>query len=254
MEREKLPGEYARKVYDGTRRFTQDLLAENERLRTLCASLESDRSLAAEEARRVREELERFRSQQGQLEQTLATIEKENRDYSTRYVEIEAHNFNLMNLYVATLRLHGTLSRDEILEIIKDIIVNLVGSEEIGVFEFDDAGRTLQLVTSVGIDAVRWASVPSSAGIVGHVARTGKTFLAGQPAPAPLAAGEESLTAAIPLNRVNQVVGAIAVFRLLPHKPALEAFDQELLTLLSTQVAMALYATAGGPGFARAGA
>jgi putative methionine-R-sulfoxide reductase with GAF domain len=205
------------------------------------ANLQSERNRIQEEVRLVREELRRFQDEQTRLEDALGAIERENRDYSTRYVEVEAQNYNLMNLYVATLRLHGTLERAEVLAVITDIIVNLIGSEEIGVFVVD--GDTLNLVNSIGIDARRWARVPLGSGIIGRAVQSGQAYVAGAASPGPRNAGEECLNAVIPLRRVNDVTGAIAVFRLLPHKPALEAFDHELLALLGGQVAMALHAT-----------
>ena len=41
----------------------------------------------------------------------------------------------------------------------------------------------------------------------------------------------------------DRVTGAIALFRLLPQKTALEAVDRELFDLLATHAAMALYCT-----------
>lgn len=250
MNSDDKPGDdYVRRVYDGTRRFTQDLLAENERLRALVATLQHDKLLLQQDVLGAREELERFRREQARIEHSLATVEAENRDYSARYVEVETHNYNLMNLYVATLRLHGTLVRDEVLEISKDIVVNLLGCEELALFELGADGSALELVASAGIDAHVWARVPLGQGAIGRAA-TGLEFAGGDDAPG-RGTGEELLTACVPLRRLGQVVGALAVFRLLPHKVGLQSFDHELLRLLGSQVAMALHA-ASTPGHASA--
>ncbi len=244
---DKPEGEYARRVYDGTRRFTQDLLTENERLRALVATLQHDKLLLQQDVLAAREELDRFRRERSRIERSLAEVEAENRDYSARYVEIETHNYNLMNLYVATLRLHGTLVRDEVLEISKDIVVNLLGCEELALFELSADRVSLELVASTGVDIEAWRRVPVGQGAIGR-AGSGLEF-AGETDQAGRATGEEWLTACVPLRRLGDVVGALAVFRLLPHKVGLQGFDHELLRLLGSQVAMALHAaSAPAPG------
>ena len=58
------------------------------------------------------------------------------------------------------------------------------------------------------------------------------------------APGEEpGLTACIPLKLEDRVVGAIALFRLLPQKSGFESLDMELFELLGTHAATALYAS-----------
>jgi putative methionine-R-sulfoxide reductase with GAF domain len=191
----------------------------------------------------LREELQRSRNERERTLRSLEQVEAENRDYSARYVEVETHNCNLMNLHVAMLRLHGTLSRQDVLAVAQDIIVNVLGSEELGLFLLDASGRELVLASSLGVDEARWARVPLERGVLGATARTGRAFLAKSGDDAVRGEGEETLTACIPLTRVGVVIGVIAVFRLLRHKPALEAFDHDLLNLLGTQVGMALHAT-----------
>lgn len=245
MSDEEPGGDYVRRVYDGSRRFTQDLLAENERLRALAAGLQNDKLRLQDEMRAAQDELQRLRADRDRVVRSLEAVEAENRDYSARYVEVETHNCNLMNLHVAMLRLHGTLRQDEVVEVAKDIIVNVLGSEELGVFLLEPGARELRLASSLGLDVETWARVPLERGLVGRAA-SGQAFLSRPGEPAPRAAGEETLTACVPLTRVDAVVGVLAVFRLLRHKPALEAFDHDLLKLLGTQVGMALHA-AGFP-------
>lgn len=243
-------GDYARRVYDGTRRFTQDLLAENERLRARAAELAGITQRLEDELRATKDELERTRGEHERAARSLAEVEAENRDYSARYVEVETHNCNLMNLHVAMLRLHSTLERHEVLAIAQDVVIGFLGSEEVAVFVLDPPGDQLRLVASTGVDAQAWERVAVGRGLVGRAALSGRAFMGAPEERALAARGEETLTACVPLTRVGQVVGVLAVFRLLPHKPALEAFDHELLELLGTQVGMALHASsvaAGAP-------
>ena len=54
---------------------------------------------------------------------------------------------------------------------------------------------------------------------------------------------DQDLTACIPLSLDGQLMGAIAIFRLLPQKPNLEAIDYELFDMLAIHAAIALHQT-----------
>lgn len=235
---------YVHKVQEETQRFIQGLLTENERLRSLVATLRSEKLSLEESLHKAKEALRHHEQEQARLQQQLADIEEENRRFSKEYVEVERQNSNLANLYVASYRLHGTLNRKEILATIQEIIINLIGSEELGIFELDPQAAVLSLVASYGIDAACYQEIPVGSGIIGHVALTGEAYLAGdvnrndhfRRVPE-----EDTLTACIPLKVEGRVTGAIVVFRLLQQKCGLEAVDHELFNLLATHSAMALY-------------
>jgi GAF domain len=264
---------YVRRVQEGTQSFTHDLLSELERLHVLVASLEveketlSDRTreihqaLQANEALRalaasleaemnrlheqvvaLRAQNERYEGEQAKLAAQLETTRAEGRSYVARYAEIETQNSNLANLYVASYRLHGTLSRKEVLDTIQEIVANLIGSEEAALFEMDGEGRALNLAAAFGIGPERRHTIPLGDGLIGRAAQTGEIYVADAEVSAP-APGEEHLTACIPLVLDGRVSGAIAIFRLLPQKAGVEDVDRELFDLLATHAATALYCT-----------
>jgi len=185
----------------------------------------------------VLEENERLRSR-------LAEVEEVSRDFAERYVEVEQQNTNLANLYVASYQLHGTLARARVLAAIKEVIINLIGSEELAIWEMDEGGHALALVDSFGIDEIRWAhvSLDQHAGIIGLSAATGQRFVIGESVLAPSGA-QEHLTACIPLKLDDTVIGLIGIFRLLPQKSGFESIDFELFDLLGSHGATALYCT-----------
>ncbi len=221
-------GEYALKVRDETTRYVKELLDENAKLRGRVSELES--------------ELGRFDGEKKTLEQRLSLMEIESRRQLSQFVDVEMQNANVANLYVASFRLHGTLEREEVLAAIREIVINLIGSEELAVFELDGSGAVLRLVSSFGVDEKRWRHVVVGDGIIGRAAQTGDLYVASPGnAAADRAAGEESLTACIPLLLDGKVTGAIAVFRMLEHKRGLEDVDHELFGLLARQAATALY-------------
>lgn len=240
-------GDYVFRVREQTRQHLQELLKENEKLRHSTASLEAERMrllsekmILQEKLLNLREEHDRFQREQAEIRRRLAETEEENRQFSLQSLEIEQQNNNLANLYVASYQLHGTLDHGEVVAAIKEIVINLIGCEEFGLYEVDEEGRALRLVGFFGIDPEMYATVPLGSGLIGRAAATGVRYLLGSPAGAP-APRETHLTACIPLKLGETVLGALAVFRLLPHKGGLKAVDHELFDLLATHAATALY-------------
>jgi hypothetical protein len=211
------------------RPFTaEDLLEELDRLR--------------HQVERLEQEVAGQRQQRELLERRLQELEDAGRHLSEKCLQAEAQNSDLANLVVASHRLHGTRDRGEVLSAIQEIVANLIGSEELAVYQTDAAGRTLHLVASYGIDPAGHAAVPVGAGRIGRAAQAGGPDVGPSPE-TPERSAEGDLTACIPLKLDGQVVGALAVFRLLPQKAGFEAIDHELFDLLATHAALALYCT-----------
>jgi len=210
--------EFLEKVATDNREYVQALLDENERLGRLVAELDSA------------------------LNTTRAEMESRNRDFAERYLEVEQQNTNLANLYVASYQLNGTLDRERVVAAIQEIVINLIGSEEVGIWELDEELSALSLAGSFGINAREWAGVPLGSGVVGTVAGTGERFVISETLVKPFGR-EEHLTACIPLKLDDKVVGVIGIFRLLQQKQALEPVDFELFDLLGSHAASALYCT-----------
>ena len=261
---------YVIRVGEDNLRYAHELLAENEKLRGLLSALQDERLQLVErvtltdhllqehaamrdvvealvqEKQRLHDELLRIRrgEEREGLQRQLAEFEVANQRFSLEYLEVEKRNNDLMNLYVASYRLHGTLDRAEVLATIQEIVANLVGCEEHAVFELDSEGRELCLVASTGIDPVAWGRVPMGEGPIGRVAASGETLVMAVAGEA-VSQGEAgpALTACIPLKLDGKVTGAIALFRLLPQKPTLAEVDHEMFELLATHAATALYCT-----------
>ena len=174
------------------------------------------------------------------LQRQLSDAEGESRNFAKQFAEIEERNMNLANLYVSSYQLHGTLDRSAVLESIKEILINLIGCEELAVFELSDDSAYLELVTSFGIDEEQYQSISIRDHVLGKLVCTGGTYIGGTTA----SPGDSlSVTACLPLTLDGRVTGAIVLFSLLPHKPALQELDFELFDLLGTHAATALYCT-----------
>lgn len=225
------------------RRVAQDLLLEKEKLRALTATLHSEKLRLEEQVQKAREDLDHHQQEHVRLQRQVAEIEEENRRFSRKYSEVERHDTDLANLYVAIHRLNETLDRQKILAIIQEILSNLIGVEELAVFEFDPKNARLSLLASAGIETACFQKIPLGAGLIGLVALTGETYFAGEHGSNDGTPYEANLTACIPLKVDDRVTGAIAVFRLVQQKDGLESLDHKLLDLLATHAAKALYLT-----------
>lgn len=148
---------------------------------------------------------------------------------------------------VALERLHGTTEHAEVLRAVQDVIINLVGSEELAIYEPGADGAWV-VVQSFGVGGARVAPVTPGQGPIGRAAAEGRAWLAGDGG----APGDRDLTACVPLMAEGRAVAVLAVWRLLPHKPALRASDRQVLGLLGTHAGRALFLTAPPRGRARA--
>ena len=191
-------------LFNKSKEFTEEVLRENERLR-----------------------------------QRLGTLEEANKDYAARYTEIEEQNNNLASLYVASYQLHSTLDFREVIHIVQEILLNLVGAKSFAILLLDENTNELRSVACDGEDLVPGIeniSTHLGEGILGDVARSGESFY--------LHDGKPSLDrplAAVPLKIKDQVIGVIAIYKLLVQKHAFTAVDYELFALLAAHAATAIF-------------
>ncbi len=175
-------GDYIRTVRETTQEYLRDLTQENEKLCALIRTLEG--------------QLDQERRERLQVEERIKAVEAERRSYLERYLDVETQNDNVSKLYAATLRLHGTISHADVLAAIHEIVINLVGSEELAVFEMSEDRARLVVSSSHGMDASTLLPIPVGAGIIGHCAVTGLSYVtretAGTPARPVLPARDES--------------------------------------------------------------
>src|SRR5216684_2642068 len=233
-ENETSPGAYVDKIREDTGRYMRQLLQEHENLRLSFAQIENENMRLKEEAARLRQELDSRGREEEALHKKLEDVGHETQDYMRRFAELESSNTNLANLYVASYQLHGTLNRQAVLDAIVEIIVNLVGSEQFGVFEGN--ASSLALTCSVGVDDLTIHRMRERDAQLWDAALAGRAYIRGEES-------TEGMVACIPLKLDNDVTGVIAIFALLPHKPGLEPLDHELFDLLATHAATALYCT-----------
>ena len=225
--------------------FTRELLVENERLRSSLARLEDEQSAAArspEEWDKYRHELtSRLQDLEAEYETVrvrLHQVEEENQQFAERYLEIEEENNNLANLYVASYQLHSTLDLDEVVKIIVEIVINLVGAEVFAVYLLDGNSGELGVAAFEGADLDEFPSCAEGKGVLG------KALESSEPTcwdPTQVQNLEQPIVC-IPLVVQNRPIGLISIFGLLQQKNGFSALDHELFTVLGGHAATALFA------------
>jgi GAF domain-containing protein len=225
--------------------FTQELLRENERLRYTIVQLQEavPRDIHAggsgEEATVLLRRIEQLEQEKAEIMERIRQVEAENQDFAARYVEIEAENNNLANLYIASYQLHSTLDFREVLQIIIEIIINLIGAEEFAVMILDEKICELRAVASEGVTCEELPVVRLGDGIIGEQARTGDNYFVKDVA----AYHRDFLNpmVCIPLKIKERVIGVIVIYTLLVQKKEFAPVDYELFTLLAGHAATAIF-------------
>jgi nitrate/nitrite-specific signal transduction histidine kinase len=225
--------------------FTRELLEENLRLRTRLVGVEDRQSYAAQdegEWEKLRVELlERIHGLEHERNDMLAqlqAVEDENRHFAERYLEIEEENNNLANLYVASYQLHSTLDLSEVLKVIIEIVINLIGAEAFAVYMLDERAGQLEAVAAEGVALSDLPRLALGRGAVGEAVESGQTYWE---APEPSDDFSRPIVC-IPLRVEERPIGAIAICRLLAQKDGFTPLDHELFTLLAGHAATAIFA------------
>ena len=122
----------------------------------------------------------RQQRRQAELESHLKEIEEAGRRFTDEYLHVQQQNANLANLYVASYRLHGTVERGEVVLAIQEIVANLIGSEELAIFEREPGSAELSLVASFGVDEAPLRRIAVGAGLIGRAAATGEVYIRGE--------------------------------------------------------------------------
>jgi nitrate/nitrite-specific signal transduction histidine kinase len=175
-----------------------------------------------------------YRSVREQLRQ----VEEENQQFADRYLEVEEENNNLANLYVASYQLHSTLDVEEVLKIIIEIVINLIGAEVFAVYRVDDRSGEMEVAVSEGAAVDDFPKCRLGEGPIGKAMesteptcwQTDRSDDLSQP------------IVCIPLFVQESPIGAIVIYGLLQQKDGFSALDHELFAVLGGHAATALFA------------
>jgi hypothetical protein len=228
--------------------FTKQLIDDNARLRKQLGSLDTRQREAAKDptdwADLRQELLARIDVLEDENEAILAqllSVENENQQFAERYLEIEEENNNLANLYVASYQLHSTLDPNEVMKVILEIVINLIGAELFCVYVCQDTGDTLEPVAAEGGDVSDFPLVALGHGPVGESVESGDVMSTGPAEHGGAGLGQPIVC--IPLRVEDKPIGAIVIHRLLSQKDGFSALDHELFSLLAGHAATAIFAS-----------
>lgn len=239
--------------------LTEELVAENERLRARVTALEAETTklrtqLAKDKA--VRELLAKIDELVEERERLLGEVheaEATTNRFTNRFAEIESELESFATLHVASYQLHSTLRLPVVLKNLRELLLQLVGAQKIAFFVVDDAKRNLVAITSEGVEGDALAPIALDGSASGGAATIERVYLTGVPAVASDAsrATVDAPAACIPMRVDDDIAGVIVVYALLPQKRAFVPVDHELFKLLGAHAAVALvgaqlYARAGG--------
>ncbi len=250
---DKLSGKRAEEflqVFKKGAEFTQDLLKENERLRYRVVRLEE--ALKEQESEggpgdadaenmKLRRRIEDLEREKQEILDRIKLVEAENLDFANRYVEIEAENNSLANLYIASYQLHSTLDFKEVLQVITEIVINLIGAEEFAVLLLDEKTNKLQAVVGEGVETSDLGTIAVGEGLIGQMAKTGENYFI-EDMEGYVRDFQHPLVC-IPLKIKEHVIGVIVIYKLLVQKSRFAEVDYELFTLLAGHAATAIFSS-----------
>jgi len=244
-------GEEFLEMFRKGQEFTQDLLKENERLRFQVLHLEEavkkkledpDSTQQKSMSQDMVQKLAQYKERLEELENRLSEVEAENVDFAQRYLDVEEQNNNLANLYVASYQLHSTLDYEEVLQIILEIIINLIGGEVFAIYLLDEKANTLNPEASEGVAVSDIPQVPLGEGIIGKAVQANESYFNDDPSDDLKKLFKDPLVC-IPLTIKDDVIGTIVIFRLLQQKISFAPVDFELFTLLAGHAATAIFSS-----------
>jgi len=154
--------------------------------------------------------------------------------------QIERNHFLLMRLNAANARLIQSLEQGDAFEAIAEIIANLIGCEEVAMFDYHSGEQNFSLAWTSGVEAAAMQAFLCGAGMFGRTVEQGVSQYRERQPETSLLLHEKNLTACVILKSSREVVGVVAMFGLLPQKSQLEWADFELVKFLETYGAVAI--------------
>lgn len=165
------------------------------------------------------------------------------RRLSTMLVAADTRTGDLMKLLVTVRALIEARDASAALANLRDILINVVGTQDFVIYASDPRDQMLLPISGVG-DSVRAAGpISLSHDVLGDIVMRGELIIRhGRGAVTPHR-GIPNVAAVVPLKVLDRVVGAIVIARLLPHREPFGASDREILGLLAVYAATAIIAT-----------
>jgi hypothetical protein len=155
-----------------------------------------------------------------------------------------SESMNDLRLVAARQRLAESRDEKDAIEGLREIVANLLGSEEIGLFKADHATGTFKVCWSFGVDLTHY-DLTRALGEPGiQRVKRGEFHINFSPPDRPGSVARAQ--AFIPIRLASETIGVLAILRLLPQKAAFDGADMDLFNLLSNEAAQPLFGSATG--------
>jgi GAF domain-containing protein len=172
------------------------------------------------------------------LERRVSALEAENIHLTERALGAEQRLARAAQLYASVSQLHQAEDTDEVIVVVKEIVANLLGCEEMGIFDVVPLGPLCTYVDGIGLDADRFGTLPPTHPTI-RAALTSREVVILADAMAEPVHGRP-LHAVVPLLDRGTVCGLVVLFSLLRQKPLLDAADRDLLEAMALHAGRAL--------------
>ncbi|PLX99600.1 MAG: hypothetical protein C0623_08860 [Desulfuromonas sp.] len=197
-----------------------------------------------DELKKLQDQKQRLESDGEHLRTRIRELEEENLEFANQLVKIEDVNNNLTNLYVASSRLHSVLNQDQVVAIIKEIIINFVGAEKFALLMRPKDTAGLDFLTGEGFDEEEFPQniTIEENEIFRKVIEEKDIYLI---AGSVIEGSDDPLKplAAIPLVIHGEVTGLLVIYRLLVQKEKFEAIDYQLFSMMAEHAATAIFSS-----------
>ncbi len=162
-----------------------------------------------------------------------------NKQASAAKPALAADPMNELRLAAARKRLAESTGKEDAIEGLREIVANLLGCEEIGLFKVNSDNQTFSVCWSFGADLENYDLLKALGPTGRQQVMRGECYLTVENLERenPIAVGE----AFVPIRVGDQTLGVLAILRLLPQKAAFDAHDLELFKLLSEEAATPLF-------------
>lgn len=143
-----------------------------------------------------------------------------------------------LRLAAARKRLAECSGQTDAIEALREIVSNLLGSEEMALFHADCRNRNYRTLWSFGIDPEQ-CNLPRALSEKGlQRMDRGECHVEASAGDNP---GTNRVRAFVPIRVANDTVAVLAILQLLPQKASFDRADMDLLTLLSSEAGKALF-------------
>src|SRR5690348_4536714 len=136
-------------------------------------------------------------------------------------------------VYAARMRLQDAGDQSDALEAIREVVANLLGSEQLALYKVDKKKAALWLYWSFGIDPNKYPVLdvikePHLESVLDR-----KVVVRGDQGHDRLLSTHDPVTALVPILVSGEVAAVLVIFRLLPQKPGFELADRQICEVIS---------------------